>query len=440
MLRTKSTLQPQPARFGAARLYRDAGSMASSSVANAVLGMAFWAIAAKMFPPEKLGVMTAVLAVIVSVGVVVAAGVGDAYTALLPAAGPDRPALYRRGQRLFFGLALVIGIGAALATTTWLREVRGSIVIAVLVVVGILAWSALTLQNSTLVALGRARWLPAANVAVSLGKIALLPLLAIAHVWHAVEFSFVLAAILMVAVLRPTIVRVIDSGDDLPDVSTAGAISTRTFDRFVAQTTVSSALSMGLVNVTPFVVTVFSGPKEGALFALSLSIVQALDFMGAALVVSLVVHASSTPAEAGAMARAILIRVLVLAVTGGLALSLVAPTALRWLNPHYGSMGATAVIAVLSVGTVFRCTYMVWAGLQRSRRNMKMPLLFNFFCAVLLLSIMPALTSDHGALGGAIALLLSQLAVITAIGGHVLFKRRRGRRASVPGTSNQEAT
>jgi O-antigen/teichoic acid export membrane protein len=165
-----------------------------------------------------------------------------------------------------------------------------------------------------------------------------------------------------------------------------------------------------------------------------------LDFMGAALVVSLVVHASSTPAEAGAMARAILIRVLVLAVTGGLALSLVAPTALRWLNPHYGSMGATAVIAVLSVGTVFRCTYMVWAGLQRSRRNMKMPLLFNFFCAVLLLSIMPALTSDHGALGGAIALLLSQLAVITAICGHVLVTRRRGRRASVPGTSNQEAT
>lgn len=440
MLRDESTVQPQRARFGAARLYRDAGSMASSSVANAVLGMAFWAIAAKLFPPEKLGVMTAVLAVIVSVGVVVAAGVGDAYTALLPAAGPDRPALYRRGQRLFLGLALVIGIGAALATTTWLREVRGSVVIAVLVVVGILAWSALTLQNSTLVALGRARWLPAANVAVSLGKIALLPLLAIAHVWHAVEFSFVLAAILMVAILRPTIVRVIDSGDDLPDVSTAGAISTRTFDRFVAQTTVSSALSMGLVNVTPFVVTVFSGPKEGALFALSLSIVQALDFMGAALVVSLVVHASSTPAEAGAMARAILIRVVVLALTGGLALVLVAPAALRWLNPHYGSMGATAVIAVLALGTVFRCTYMVWAGLQRSRRNMKMPLLFNFFCAVLLLSIMPALTSDHGALGGAIALLLSQLAIITAICGHVLVTRRRGRRTSVPDTSNQEAT
>jgi O-antigen/teichoic acid export membrane protein len=140
------------------------------------------------------------------------------------------------------------------------------------------------------------------------------------------------------------------------------------------------------------------------------------------------------------MARAILLRVVVLALTGGLALALVAPTALRWLNPHYGSMGARSVIAVLALGTVLRCTYMVWAGLQRSRRNMKMPLLFNFFCAVLLLSIMPKLTSEHGALGGAIALLLSQCAVITAIGIHVLVTHRRGRRTSVAGTSNQEAT
>src|SRR4051812_11068222 len=84
-----------PPRFGAQRLYRDAASLASSSVANALLGVAFWALAAKLFPPEQLGVMTAVLAVIVSVGIVVATGVGDAYTAFLPAAGADRSMLYR---------------------------------------------------------------------------------------------------------------------------------------------------------------------------------------------------------------------------------------------------------------------------------------------------------------------------------------------------------
>ncbi|MBS1691343.1 MAG: hypothetical protein JST91_03885 [Actinobacteria bacterium] len=429
MLRTKAQQHEALSRFGPARLYRDAGSMASSALANALLGMAFWAVAAKMFAPEQLGVMTAVLAVIVSVGVVVAAGVGDAYTALLPAAGPDRPRLYRRGQRYFLGLASVTGLCAAVATVNWLDEVRGSLAVAALVVVGILAWSALTLQNSTLVALGRARWLPAVNIVASLGKIALLPLLALSLQWHSLELANVLTAVVIVAVLRPVIAKMIDTGDELPESAIRDGITTRKFDRFVVQTTLSSALSMGLVNVTPFLVTVFAGPEEGALFALSLSLAQALDFIAAALVVSLVVHASSTPDQAGAMARAILVRTVLFASVGGLLLVIVAPAVLGMLNQHYREMNATSVIAVLAAGTVLRCTYMVWAGLQRARRNMTLPLLLNFACAVALFSIMPVLCSSRGALGGSLALLYVGLGLVAAIGVHVLVTshpRKRG--------------
>jgi hypothetical protein len=53
-------------RFGARRVHRDAGAMALSSVANAALGLAFWAFAARFIVPAELGVMTAVLAVVVS--------------------------------------------------------------------------------------------------------------------------------------------------------------------------------------------------------------------------------------------------------------------------------------------------------------------------------------------------------------------------------------
>jgi O-antigen/teichoic acid export membrane protein len=412
--------------------------MASSSVANAALGMVFWAIAAKMFAPERLGVMTAVLAVIVSVGVVVAGAIGDAYTALLPAAGPDRPHLYRRGQRLFVGVALIAGLVAAVATITFLEEVHGSMGVALLVVVGILAWSALTLQNSTLVALGRARWLPAANIAASVGKIALLPVLAVSWAWHSVELSFVAAAVLVVVILRPVIVKLVDTGNDLPVAPTGDEITVRRFDRFVVQTGLSSALSIGLVNVTPFLVTVFSGPAQGAIFALSVSIVQALDFVAAALVVSLVVHASSVPEQAAAMARAILIRVVALATIGGAALVLIAPRALHLLNSHYDASATTAVIAVLASGTVFRCSYMVWAGLQRSRRNMKWPLIFNTMCAVALLGSMPALCGRYGAVGGGLALFFGQLVLLTGIGGHLVHTRRRSRLTSAPLTPQQE--
>src|SRR4051794_8847654 len=85
---------------------------------------------------------------------------------------------------------------------------------------------------------------------------------------------------------------------------------------------------------------------------------------------SLVVHASSAPEQAGAMTGKIMIGVMLLSTLGAIPLVALAPTALRLLNPEYGAMDATEVIAALAAGTVVRYVYVVWAGLQRARRNM----------------------------------------------------------------------
>ena len=414
-------------RFGAQRLYRDAASLVSSFVTNALLGVGFWAVAAKLFPPAQLGVMTAVLAVIVSVAIVVATGVGDTYTALLPAAGVDRPHLYRRGQRVFVVLALVGGVAAAGATVTWLDEVRGSVAVAALVVVGVFAWGALTLQTSALVALGRARWLPAATIAANLAKIALLVLLAYTESWHPVELSFIVAAAVVIAVLQPMIERVVRSGRELPPAAAPEGVLNRRFRLFVGQTVTSSALTMGLLMITPFLVTVYSDPKQGALFALSLSIAQALDFIGGALAMSLVVHASSAPEEAGMMTRKIMIRAIALSSAGAVVLIAVAPTALRLLNPEYGALGATPVIAALAAGSVVRCIYMVWAGLLRARRNMTTPLVMNAITGVVLMTALPILVPSRGAWGGAIALLFAQVVLVAGIIIHYGVTRRRAK-------------
>jgi O-antigen/teichoic acid export membrane protein len=413
-------------RFGAKRLYRDASSIATSSVANAVLGMAFWVFAAKILPPERLGVMTAVLSVIVATGLVVATGIGDAYTALLPAVGPARPIVFRRGQRVFLTLALIAGVAAAIATTTMLAEVRGSVAVGVLVAVGTLVWAAFTLQNSTLSALGRASWLPAANIAASLGKIALVPVFVVTVGWHSVELAFVVSAAVLVLVLQPAILRVVDSGKDLPFENTIPPQrALREFDRLVVRTLTSVALSLGVLTVTPFLVTAFAGPSQGALFALSLSIVQTLDFIGAALGVSLVVHASSEPEQAAKMARDILIKTAALAALGAVLITAVAPVALRLLNQQYGDMGATTVIAVLSAGSVVRTVYIVWAALQRSRRQMGWLLAMNLITCALLLAVIPTLADRHGALGGAFALLVAQSVLSLGAGAHFIASRHR---------------
>jgi O-antigen/teichoic acid export membrane protein len=400
--------------------------MASSSVVNAVLGVAFWALAAKKFPPHELGVMTAVMAVIVSTGVVIASGIGDAYTALLPAVGAARPRLYRRGQRVFWVIASVSGLGAAAATVLLLAEVRGSIGVAVLVAFGILVWSLVNVQSSAIVALGRARWLPVVNTATGVCKIALLLLLSATLHWHAVELSFVIAITAMVVVLRPAILRVINTATDLPTATLSEDAAVRMFNGFFAQSIASSGLNFGVLMLSPFLVTAISGPEQGALFALGLSIVQVLDLIGMAMAVSLVVHASGSPEAAWAMARAVLLRTVALTVTGAVVLIALAPTALRFLDPAYGALGATSVIAILCAVCMVRTVYTVWSGLQRARRNIKVPLRFNLVFAIAVPALLFALCPGRGALGGGIALLLAQTALSGAAAAHLIVSHRRG--------------
>jgi O-antigen/teichoic acid export membrane protein len=412
-------------RFGSNRLFRDAGSMASSSMAAAVLGAAFWALAAKVFPAHELGVMTAVLAVVVAISTVIASATGGAYTALLPAVGAARTSVYARGQRLHLILAVVGGIAGALATTTFLSQVRASVGVGVLVLVGVLAWSSFSLQNSTLVALGRARWLPAVNVVMSLGKILLLAILAFSLSGQIVEIAFIVPAAAAVLILRPAIVRIVKSGKDLPaTASVPAAQAVSEFNGLSLQMGAFSALSLGATTFTPFLVTMFAGPTEGALFALILTIVQTLDAVGTAMAASLVVHAASAPEHGRTMAGSILMRALVILTVGALALTATVPLALRFINPQYGEMGATRVIAMLSLGSVIYVCYTVWAGLQMSRRRMKWPLLINFVGALGLFACMPLLSSAHGAVGGAIAILVYEVIAASGAAACFLVNRR----------------
>jgi O-antigen/teichoic acid export membrane protein len=400
--------------------------MASSSVVNAVLGAAFWALAAKRFPPQELGVMTAVMAVIVSTGVVVASGIGDAYTALLPAVGAACPRLYRRGQRAFWVIASVSGLGAAAGTVLFLTEVRGSIGVAVMVAFGTVVWSLVNVQSSAVVALGRARWLPVVNTATGVCKIALLLLLAATLHWHAVELSFVIATTAMVVLLRPAILRVINTATDLPAATLSEDAAMRMFNGFFAQSVASSGLNFGVLMLSPFLVTAISGPEQGALFALALSIVQVLDLIGVAMAVSLVVHASGSPEAAWTMARAVLLRTVALTVAGAVALIALAPTALRLLDPAYGAMGATGVIATMCAVCVIRTVYTVWSGLQRARRNIKVPLRFNLVFAVAVPALLFVVCPGYGALGGGLAILLAQSALSCAATAHLIVNHRRG--------------
>ncbi|WP_422745647.1 hypothetical protein ACN27E_25035 [Mycobacterium sp. WMMD1722] len=423
---TDSPAREARSRFGVRRVHRDAAAMALSSVANAGLGVAFWGFAARFVAPEHLGVMTAILAVILAVGNVVAVGVGDAYSALLPAVGTARPRIYWMGQRVFLALALTAGVLGALGTTLLLEQVRGSTAVAVLVAVGIIGWASFNLQNATMTAVGRAAWVPTVNISLGLAKIVLLAALSVYVGWHSVELAVVLPVLVIVLIVQPVLIRIIVDGRELPTTAMISADrASAEFRRVVVRTVALSAMGIGVVTLTPFLVTVFAGAAGGALFALSFSIVTTFDYIAAAMAVSLVVHASSSPEHAGTMARGILLRAGALTIAGTAAVVLVVPTALQFLNPQYGVSDTLAVVAVLCAATICRVPYIVWAALQQARRSLRMPLVFNSVGALVMIAVMPVLCDAYGALGGAVAVLVHQIGLTVAAGVHFRVLRHR---------------
>jgi O-antigen/teichoic acid export membrane protein len=420
----------EPVRFGATRLFRDAASLASSSAVNAAFGLVVWAITARLIEPASLGVMTAVLAAITAPAIAVATMVGDAYAAFLPAVGAARPAIFHRGQRMFLAASAVGGVIGGIATITAIDEVRGSAAVFVLVVLGTVLTCASMLQITILASIGRARWLLPVTAVTNLLKVGMLCTFALTFAWHSLELASVISAGLVALSLAPAIHRIVFKSGSLPEYGLIEADKAlHEFNRFIPRSLLSTILGYAIFYFTPFLVTAFSNPTEGALFALALPIAQAVDMISTAMGTSLVVHGATQPAEAGAMARSALKKALPIAALGAISLGVVAPTLLHLLNPAYGSMGAVEVIAILCAASIVRVPFSIWAALQRSRRNLRPSLIVTSFGAVVVSIAVPVLSHPYGALGGALGLMAAYVVLLGGAMVHVLFMRRttRGR-------------
>ncbi len=388
---------------------------------TALLGVGFWAVCGRLIKPAELGVQTALLSIIVSPGIVLASGVGDALTAVLPSAGASRHALLARGYRSILISSAIAGAAAAVIAVTVLPQVRGSIPVALSVFAGVMIWSFFVVQDAALTSMRRAHWLPIENGTVSAVKIALVPVGLALGLAQPVVVANLVPAVLAIAILYPR-VRALGRQEGVAEssVSQGGVSALR---RMTRRTTSSVALSLGTLTLTPFLVTAAAGPIPGAVFSLALSVVQSLDFVGAALGVSLVVHASASASGTGTMARAVFWRASAVVGGGAVALVLLTPFVLRLVNPIFLDLHGVAVISVLAVGSVSRVGYVIWAGLQRARRNMRPVLIVNGLgSAVALLSVVPA-AQAWGAVGAAVAVASAQFVLTLGTCVHLLAVR-----------------
>ncbi|GGQ40405.1 lipopolysaccharide biosynthesis protein [Couchioplanes azureus] len=431
--RAAAAVAPQT-RAGNRRMYGDAMALAGSSSLSAGLGMLFWLVAARAVHPAGLGIQTALLSAITAPAIVIGTGVGDAFVSLLPRAGASRLKILRAGYRQLGLTAAATGLVSGLASVTFLPGLRGSVTTVLLVLAGTTLWSYFVVQDCALTAMGRARWLPIENGLVSVGKIGFLPVLAVSSAFGpAVVTATLLPALIAVLLMTPSVFRLAAAGEDTAPAPELAAEATALAWRLMT----AGAMTIGAMTLLPFVVTAVAGPAEGAIFALCLTIVQGLDFVSAALGVSLVVHhAGLDDAPFPRVARAVLARTALLVTAGAVGLSLIAPVALPLLGETYAGLGGARIIAILSAAAVPRTLFIIWAALQRARRTVRPLLRVNAMTVIVLYSSVGLLASRFGGVGAAGGLLIAQVWMTTCAALHIFWTYRRGNtRSSRRGTA-----
>ncbi len=352
-------------RSGSDSLFKNAYFLMLSTGVSAVLGLAFWLVAARYYSEDAVGQGSAAIAAMRLLASITATTMIGAVVRFVPRAG-------RETARLVWGVygasSVVVALAAGVFLLTLDRwgasyEPLGTPLAGALFVAACVAWALLTLQDGVLTGLRKAEWVPAGNAVFSVGKLALLavfasalPVLGIFVSWAvAIAFSTLPLGWLIFRRLIPR-----QAAADR-DVEPPGL---RTMGRFLAGDSLGALFSLAMINLLPVMVAVRFSAAENGYFYVAYTVGGTMEFMAINMASSLTAHASHDPRRLADGVRGALRRMTLLLVPVVLVLVVFAPQILTPFSPDYAEHGST-VLRLLALGALPRVVVELYIGVLR---------------------------------------------------------------------------
>ncbi|WP_117210885.1 lipopolysaccharide biosynthesis protein [Allorhizocola rhizosphaerae] len=392
------------------RLMRSSIALIVSTAATAVLGMAFWAVAAWVFAPIEVGRASAGAAAILLLAALGQLALTAVFARVLPTMTTSR---LRRMITWSYALMTcaslaVTGIFVATGLGEGFLEPRPVPVLCFALAVVATAMSAV--QDGAFVALSRASWVPVKNSILAVARMALLPLLALANTPAAILVAWTVPTVLAIVILN-----IVLYGRTIPAQAAAptpagDAPSRRGVLRLIGGQYAASIVNAITLFFPPVLVTLVLGPQANAVFFLPWTITTALIGLLWNIVVPFVVEASADPVRTRTHVRLTLRLGAVLTFGGTGALLILAPYLLAVAGSDYAD-GGTPALRLLALALPFTTIVSLFHAAELMDFKSSVSLWTKAVAAVLLLSA--AIPGMHvlGVTGAAAAFLLSQAVV-----------------------------
>lgn len=399
-------------------LVRNAMRLMASTAAQALLGFAFWVVAARAFPAAVLGVDAALITTMMTLSIVGQLNLGNALLRFLPQLG-GRAGAWIAGAygTAVAATALLAGVFtlAAPAISAHFDVLRGAGA-ALGYVLAVAGWVVFTLQDAVLTGMRRTGWLLAENLTFGVLKLAALPAVAALGVPHGVLVAWAAPLVLLVPAVNALVATRL-----LPVHAAAAAAPGELLARprrrllaFLGQDYLGVVLSQATLTALPLVVVAALGERANAYFYVAFSLAALLDVLVYNAVTALVVEAAHNEAAVRALARATARRLLAPVCMGALLLAVAAPLVLGVFGGAYRGE-ATTVLRLLACALPLRAVLFLFDALCRVQGRGAAMVLTQLAGAVLVLPLSIVLAAPLGLAGIGLAWLAASAAVAAVV-------------------------
>jgi O-antigen/teichoic acid export membrane protein len=399
----------------AAPLYRNAYFLMASAGFTSVLGFLFWSVAAHRFEADVVGVNSAVISAMILVSGICQLGLNAVIVRYLPQAGAETRRLVLVSYAATGALSALVALAAALTSASWSPTLRvladdgrwlGTFVVACA------AWTIFSLQDSVMVGLRQARWIPVENSAASAAKIVILVLIAGLVPSGGIFVAWTVPVVLALFPVNLLIFRHL-----IPRHLTRPATASWDSRKFAALAAGNYAGSLFLLASTallPILVANESGATTTAYFYVPWMIATAVQLVAFNMATSLTVEVAFDESKLREYCRRVLVQMFRLVIPIVLVLILGAPYVLHAFGPQYASEGAV-LLRLLGLATIPNMIIALGLSVARIQHSWRTILGIQGALCALTLGLSVILLRRLGIEGIGLAVLGSQTVVAASL-------------------------
>lgn len=412
------------------RVSRAAAVLVAGSFVNAGVGLLFWLVAARRLDRAVLGADAALLALVTAATGLGVLDLPNALPRYLPAAGARARRIANVTQFAAIGLAITVGSVLVLVASTSSAIELDALPRSAWATIGLLGaiavWTAFSLQDALLIAIGRERLLLVANLVFAVAKLAAVAALAGQIGTAPVVVSWMVPAGLValwvqLAVVRPALARLATGPGRVPPGRRLAVV--------VVAGSAANVVGTLVVGLLPLMVAARLGTAATAGYQLAWSAVTVLFLAPRYVAQAVLARVGADPAR--------LEPVIVAALFGALALvGAAAAVAVAAAGPVLGLVGSsyradtTSLLRLMALAAVPHCVLVLAGAWARGHQLPALVIMLNAVEYLTVMALAVALSGRIGLAGVGWAWLLGESAVAVAV--LVAYRPARRRVGGVP--------